>query len=105
MKYNIEEILQECGYQVFYEHTNVGDVVNFPFIIYYVAYSNNVMADNIVYKKKNYYQVILHTAEKDSIAEENIEFVFEKNDIAWEVYESWNSDLMLFTRTYSFELL
>lgn len=57
--------------------------VDFPYIVYMGAGSNNLEADNKVYHKENTYKVEFYYQKKNEEVENTIEELFNDNKIIW----------------------
>jgi hypothetical protein len=99
----LKKILDKTGYPVAYSHfvaTEQNPAPDPPFIIYLVAYSSNLMADNKVFKKIDIAQVELYTKKKDLSVEKVLEDLFEQNDIPWDATDTWIESEKLYQRIY-----
>ena len=99
----LNAILKVTGYPVAYSHFD--SPVKPPFITYLVIGSQNLMADNKVYKKINNVNVELYTSKKDLEAEKVLEDILDENEIAYETTEQWIDSEKLFEKIYEMELI
>ena len=83
----LKTILDTTKYPVAYNHFK--EAQNAPFIVFTLAYTNNALADDVVYKVRNRWVVYLCTDEKDVAAEEAVESVFYTNHIVWDKSEDY----------------
>ena len=72
-----------------------------PFICYYSSGSDNIKADNKVYKKRNLVYVELCTEYKDETSEGLVEALFDANEIPWEKDEDYIDSENMYQITYS----
>ena len=101
-------LLKETGYPVAYSHFNANEdnpPPMPPFITYLVTNSENFGADNKVYKKIYNIQIELYTLQKDIEAEELLENILDKNEIYYEISESFIESESLFQRIYEVRLM
>lgn len=88
------------AYRVFHNHTEL------PYIVYYVSASNNLLADNEVYKTINNYTVELYTDLDNFIqACSKLEYIFKIQGIAWNKIETYISEEEMFQISYNFTFL
>ena len=91
VKNKITASLKATGYPVAYRaFKNAQDM---PFICWRIVYSNNFIADGIVYKEIDHVQIELYTASKNPDAERNVQnalagYVWQKSE---EFIESENA--------------
>lgn len=96
-------ILKATGYPVAYSHFNEPQTP--PYIVYLVAYSSNLIADNKVYKKINNVQIELYTAKKDLTAESALENVLDQHEIPYQTTETFIESEGLFQKIYETRLI
>lgn len=102
----LDDALNTLGIQVFYNHTTRKDVVNLPFIVYLDTGTNNFMADNITYRKRINYLIILHSDKRDEELEGSIEDLLTENRIPYEINDiRWDDELLMWTTSYTIQLL
>lgn len=94
----VKSILDKTGYPVTYSHFEKEQKP--PYIAYLTPGTNNLFADNKVYKKINNLQIELYTDKKDIRAEETIENLLNENEIIFEVTETYIESEKLFQRIY-----
>ena len=71
-----------------------------PFIVYYVDQSNNILADNKVYKGRQQVTIELYSANKDVASEALVETMFNNHDVPWEKYEEYIDDEHMYQISY-----
>lgn len=80
---DLKTILEQMDIPVAYDHFNTS--TNPPFIAYRRDSTSNFGADNVVYKKMNNYYVELYTEFKSPALEEQLESLFNINNIFYNV--------------------
>lgn len=80
---NLKDLLSQLNIPVAYDHFNIA--TSPPFIAFRRYGQSNYGADNVVYKKINNYYVELYTEYKDIELEEQLEQLFDENDIFYNV--------------------
>jgi len=81
-----------------------GNAPELPFICYLETNTNNVFADNKVYKKKTGIDIELYTENKDTVSENRIEEALNNNMIPWEKSEDYIDTEKCFQITYTLEV-
>lgn len=71
-----------------------------PFIVYYVDQSNNILADNKVYKARQQVTVELYSVNKDVASEALVEAMLNNHDVPWEKYEAYVEDEHMYQLSY-----
>ena len=79
----LKTVLEGLGLPVAYNHFNTE--TNPPFVVYSRESTNNFSADNKVYKKINNYIVELYSDYKNIELENNLENIFDENNIFYNV--------------------
>lgn len=80
---DLKTILEQLNIPVAYSHFNTA--TNPPFICFVRDNTSNFSADNKVYKKINNYLVYLYTDYKNPTLEEQLENIFDANDVFYNV--------------------
>ena len=101
---NFVLLLASTGLDVAYQHFDVGDDVEMPFITYQEVTSNNFVADGKVYAAISHLYVTLWTSKKDIASEQKLEKVLDDNDIPWSKNESYLEEERCFEITYEVEV-
>lgn len=79
--FNPYALLQGLGIPVgYYVNERPGEV---PFLIYFEDSSDNFLADNRVYVKKDNWIIELYTMKKDKGLQNRLEALFDDNEIIW----------------------
>ena len=99
------DMLATAGYPVAYLAFPADDCPAMPFIVFQETGSSNVGADGMVYKRVRDYQVDLFTSDKDPVAEEALENVFDTNEIFWNKVQSVEDNENCQRYTYTIEVL
>lgn len=80
---DLKSLLEQLNIPVAYSHFNTA--TNPPFICYLRDSTSNFGADNKVYKKINNYLVYLYTDYKNPTLEEQLEEIFDANNVFYDV--------------------
>ena len=80
---DLKSILEQLNIPVAYSHFNTE--TNPPFICFYRNNTSNFGADNKVYEKINNYIVELYTEYKNPLLEDELEGIFDANNIFYNV--------------------
>ncbi len=97
----LEMLLKTTNYPTKYSHFDVP--TTFPRITYLVVGTNNVLADNVIYKKINSYRVELYTQTKDLSAEQKVESVLENAGIIYVINKVYINSEKVYLIIYEFE--
>jgi len=95
-------LLHQIGLPVAYRVWQTPPVL--PYLIYYVEDSNNYAADNKTYAKSLNCIVELYSDKKSLQHEQQVENVFDANDLYYEKTESWIEDEQLHMIAYSINI-
>ena len=72
-----------------------------PYLVYFLDDTNNFGADDKVYQQEGNYIIELYTEKHDPTVQEQVEKLFDDNDIYWEKTETWiESEKMYLTGYY-----
>lgn len=85
----IVSMLNEPGFPLAYDHFAEGESPDPPFIVFLFPGSDNVFADDTVYKKVDQLNVELYTDKKDPVSEAKIEAALLAHELPWEKSEVW----------------
>ena len=102
---DIVSMLEETGLPLAYDHFAEGDSPEPPFLIFLFPYSNNFVADGIVYAKVDELHVELYTDAKQPDIEAAIEAVLDSHEIVYDKSEVWIPEEKLYEVLYSTEVL
>lgn len=75
-----------------------------PFIVYQETGSNNIVADNVVYKKRKNIEVELYTEFKSETTESSLENMLDAAEIVWQKSEDYLDTERCYMITYSFTI-
>lgn len=99
----LHTILEATGFPVAYSHFKTRPSV--PFIAYSVAYSSNLTADNMTYKKISNVDIELYTDKKDLEAENTLETILNVNKIPFQTIENYIDSEKLFQTIYEITII
>lgn len=97
----LKTLLEGTGYPVSYGFTRTIEELELPFIVYDFSYSNNLQADDHVYRRRNRYTIQLITKYKDPEAEETVEEILDENYINWDKTETFLDDEEVYRIIYT----
>lgn len=103
----LKTILQATGFPVAYlqfVETENEPLPNPPFIVYLVAYSSHMMADNKVYKEIENIQIELYTDKKDLDAENKLGTVLNEHELPYSTTETFIESENLYQKIYEVRL-
>lgn len=86
--------------KVTYRAWQIGQAPALPYICYLSNGSDNILADDKVYKKRLRVDIELYSALKDIASEEAIEDALDANDIPWEKDEEYIDSENCYQVTY-----
>ena len=98
---NLLNILKSTGLKVAYN--NFKTPPSLPYLVYLFTNSDNVAADNRVYKKVNNYQVELYSKLKDIASEELIEDALDNADMFYDKSETYIDSEGLYQIVYEIQ--
>jgi hypothetical protein len=104
----IKETLEATGMPVAYSHfveSENSPLPAPPFIAYLVTGSENLKADNKVYKKVEVVQIELYTDSKDITAESKVEEALNSIDLPFDSTEIYISSEQLFQKIYEVRMI
>lgn len=99
---NLLNILKSTGLKVAYN--NFKTPPSLPYLVYLFTDSDNVGADNKVYKKRNNYQVELYSKLKDMALEKLVEDALDENDIFYDKTETYIDSEGLYQILYEIQV-
>jgi len=101
-------LLKGLDYPIAHSHFKV-DAANPapqpPFITYVTPSTANKMADNKVYYKMTDVDVELYTRDKDLVAEQKIEAMFDEHSIPYNATQVWIESEQVFQKIYETRLI
>lgn len=100
---NLKSILDLLQIPVAYSHFNTA--TELPYIVYYETGTDNVFADNKVFKQCKSVEIELYTSIKDVTLEEQLETLLNNNEIPFDkISETYIDDEKMFESVYQIEL-
>nr|DAV77351.1 MAG TPA: tail completion protein [Caudoviricetes sp.] len=100
----IESILRRMNIPFRYFLFSEKEVVEPPFLVWYLPESNNFFADGIVYEKITRLNLELYTDQKEFELEERLESLLEAEGIAWNKTEAFLDEEQLYEVLYEMEV-
>ena len=76
-----------------------------PYLVWYLPNSNNVAADDKVYKRVEALNIELYTKTKDFATEQAVEAVLEAWNIVWDKVETYLDDEHMYEVLYQTEIM
>ena len=101
----IKTMLGQTGLSTTYYSFPIGEVPALPYLVWYLPSSNNVAADDKVYKKIETLNIELYTKTKDFAKEATVEGVLEAWDMVWEKSESYLDDEKMYEVLYEMQII
>lgn len=95
---DIYDILSGGSIPVYYDHAPIG--THIPFATYTVG-ASNFSADNKTYSKGYTLRLVLYVGNKSPETEEEIEELFDSNDIPWDREEIYLDEERLYQEIYT----
>lgn len=99
----LKDLLDATGFPVAYSHFNEQKAT--PFITYLIKGSDNLIADNKVYKKIQNVEIELYTNKKDLYSESVLERILDTNEMPYETMETFIESEKLFQKIYEVRLI
>ena len=94
----LAQILNSGEIPAFYDHAPAG--TKLPFVAFTVS-SQNFEADDRVYHKGLSFRAVLYTVAKSPELEEELETIFDENNIPWEREEIYLDDEICYQEIYT----
>ena len=101
----IHKMIKRMGLPATYHHWQPGHVPPLPYLVYLVDEQRYFAADNVVYQKIASVRLELYSDRKNFAAEEQIERIFEEDEIVYDKYEEYIESEKLFEQVYEFEVM
>ena len=101
----IVEILSECGYPFAYDHFAEGESPDPPFLVFLFPGTDNVFADDTVYKKIDQLNIELYTDKKDPGTEARIEAILDDRELPYEKSEVWIAEERMYEVLYQTQMI
>lgn len=106
MQYSkIKTILAETSLPVTYYSWPEKQAPALPYLVWYLPNSDNVAADNKVYKKVDALNVELYTKTKDFAKEAVVEAILDKYNLVWNKTESYLDSEQMYEVLYEMEIV
>lgn len=100
----IKALLENTGLPHTYRFYPIGQVPPLPYLVWYLASSDNFAADDRVYKHAEVLVVELYTKEKDPDTEAAVEAVFNSVPLVWSRDETYLEDEKMYEVLYETEI-
>ena len=101
----IKTMLGQTGLSTTYYSFPIGDVPALPYLVWYLPSSNNVDADDKVYKKIETLNIELYTKTKSFAKEKAVEDVLDTWQMVWEKSESYLDDEKMYEVLYEMQII
>lgn len=101
----IKTMLGQTGLPTTYYSYPIGDVPALPYLVWYLPNSDNVPADDKVYKKIEALNIELYSKTKDFATEATVEAVLESWGMVWEKTESYLGDERMYEVLYEMQII
>jgi hypothetical protein len=101
---DIKAMIESLGLPIAYNHYAEGECPAPPFLAYLFPNSNNISADNIVWKSVTEVSLELYTEKKDRKTEQLVEGALTEHGIFWNKSEVYIDSEKLYEVLYSFEM-
>lgn len=100
----IKTMLGQTGLKNTYYSYPIGDVPALPYLVWYLPSSENVAADDKVYKRVETLNIELYTKTKDFTTEAAVEAVLEAWNMVWDKTESYLEDEKMYEVLYEMQI-
>lgn len=100
----IKTMLGQTGLKATYYSYPIGDVPALPYLVWYLPSSENVAADDKVYKRVETLNIELYTKTKDFATEAVVEAVLEAWNMVWDKTESYLEDEKMYEVLYEMQI-
>lgn len=101
----ISLMISIMGFPYAYLSFPIGEAPNLPYIVYYYPSSNNISADDKVYKRVNALNIELYTPTKSFDAEGTVEAVLDANNVVWQKTETYIDSEHMYEVLYQTEIV
>lgn len=101
----IKTMLGQTGLPTTYYSYPIGDVPALPYLVWYLPNSDNVPADDKVYKKIEALNIELYSKTKDFATEATVEAVLASWGMVWEKTESYLGDERMYEVLYEMQII
>jgi len=97
------ELMAEIDIPSAYDHFAEGESPDPPFLVYYIAGSDNFYADGELYGRISNFVMELYTDVKEPPLEHQVESVLASQDVLWNKTEGWLEAERLYEVRYDFQ--
>lgn len=101
----IKTMLATTGLPVTYYSWPEKQAPALPYLVWYLPMSDNIAADDKVYKKRETLNVELYTRRKDFKTEATVEEILDRNEMVWDKTEDDIPSENLYRVIYEMEIL
>ena len=102
---NVIEMLEEAGLPLAYDHFAEGESPDPPFLVFLFPGTDNVFADDTVYKKIDQLNIELYTDKKDPEIETTIEDILLSHELSYEKSEVWIESEKMYEVLYQTQMI
>ena len=102
---NVIEMLEEAGLPLAYDHFAEGESPDPPFLVFLFPGTDNVFADDTVYKKIDQLNIELYTDKKDPDIESKIDDILTSHELPYEKSEVWIEDEKMYEVLYQTQII
>ena len=102
---NVIEMLEEAGLPLAYDHFAEGESPDPPFLVFLFPGTDNVFADDTVYKKIDQLNIELYTDKKDPEIENTIEDILLSHELPYAKSEVWIESEKMYEVLYQTKMI
>ena len=102
---NVIEMLEEAGLPLAYDHFAEGESPDPPFLVFLFPGTDNVFADDTVYKKIDQLNIELYTDKKDPEIENTIEDILLSHELPYAKSEVWIESEKMYEVLYQTQMI
>ena len=102
---NVIEMLEEAGLPLAYDHFAEGESPDPPFLVFLFPGTDNVFADDTVYKKIDQLNIELYTDKKDPEIGTTIEDILLSHELPYEKSEVWIESEKMYEVLYQTQMI
>ncbi len=101
----VTQMLGEVGIPFAYDHFAEGESPDPPFLVFLYPGTENLFADDAVYKKIDSLHIELYTDRKDPDLERRFGAVLMAHDLPWEKSEVWIESEKMYENLYKTQIV